>query len=90
MRRRERERQPFLLGYAAPGKLWRSAYIIGLAIGIVGAELGAPWWLFLVTAFGGAGLVDVWWRGTHLPSTDAKWSWLARALYTRSRSDSDA
>jgi hypothetical protein len=87
MRRREREREPFWLGYAAPPKLWRSAYVIGLAIGIAGAELGGPPWLFPCNGI---------WRcrpGRYLvamhssPSADAKWSWLSRALYTRSRSD---
>jgi hypothetical protein len=81
MKRRERERAPFLTGWAAPASWWATAWVLGIVATVVAIGLGAPIWVILIGGPLAGGLADVYWRRTRPPSADAKWTALTRLFY---------
>jgi hypothetical protein len=83
MKRRERERAPAALGWAAPVSWWLSSWIAGVVGGVIVVALGGPLWVvWLSGPFAGL-LADIYWRRTRPPTEDARWSPLARVFFKR-------
>jgi hypothetical protein len=83
MKRRERERAPILVGWAAPASWWATAWVLGIVVAVVAFGLGAPAWLIPIGGPLAGGFADIYWRRTHPPSADAKWSFFTRLFYRR-------
>jgi hypothetical protein len=83
VKRREVERAPWWVSYAAPKRWWVPAMLVGFLVGLVAFLVGAPPWIVAATGSLASLLADVYWRLSRFPSEDAPFSPLARRFYRR-------